>query len=75
MKKGVVKAQIYLVGWGSSGHYAASDEYDALKHLQYEFMENHEKLSDGIYRATYSDGTAITVDYNKVEYAVSKHSV
>lgn len=51
---------------------AAADEYDALKHLQYEFMENHQKLSDGVYRATYSDGTSITVDYNKGKYTVSK---
>ena len=48
----------------------ASDEYEALKHLQFEFMENHEKISDGIYRSTYSDGTTITVDYNKETYSV-----
>lgn len=49
---------------------AAADEYDTLKHLQYEFMENHEKLRDGVYRVTYSDGTIITVDYNKNDYKV-----
>ena len=50
----------------------AVDEYDALKYLQTEFMEEHEKLSDGVYRVTYSDGTVITVDYNKETYTVTK---
>ena len=50
----------------------AYDEYQPLKHLQYEFMENHEKLSEGVYRTTYSDGTMITVDYNKETYTVEK---
>ena len=50
----------------------AYDEYQPLKHLQYEFMENHEKLAEGVYRTTYSDGTKITVDYNKETYTVEK---
>ena len=51
------------------------EEYEILKHLQYEFMENHEKLSDGVYRTTYSDGTQITVDYNKKCYTVKKGDI
>ena len=43
-----------------------------LSYLQTEFMESHEKLSDGIYCTTYSDGTKITVDYNKNTYKVEK---
>ena len=50
----------------------AYDEYEKFKHLQYEFMENHEKLSEGVYRTTYSDGTIITVDYNACSYSVEK---
>ena len=50
----------------------AYDEYEKLKDLQYEFMDNHEKLSEGVYRTTYSDGTVITVDYNKETYTVAK---
>ncbi|MBQ3015438.1 MAG: hypothetical protein IJD79_01515 [Clostridia bacterium] len=48
----------------------AEDEYDTMKHLQYEFIDNHEKIAEGVYRVTYSDGTVITVDYNKGEYKV-----
>lgn len=53
----------------------AAEEYkifQALSHLQYEFIEEHEKLSDKIYRTTYSDGTKITVDYNTLSYTVTK---
>ena len=50
----------------------ADDEHQKLKHLQYEFMENHEKLSEGIFRVTYSDGTVITVDYPGCKYTVEK---
>ncbi len=46
------------------------EEYSSLSHLQYEFMESHEKISDGIYKITYSDGTIITVDYNNETYTV-----
>lgn len=53
---------------------AAYDEYEKFKHLQYEFMENHKKLGDGLYRTTYSDGTMITVDYNAGGYTVEKEN-
>ena len=48
----------------------AADEYDSLKYLQYEFIDNHEEIYDGVFRITYSDGTIITVDYNKGIYKV-----
>ena len=50
----------------------AYEEFQQLKHLQYEFMENHEKIGDEIYRVTYSDGTVITVDYPGCRYTVEK---
>ena len=53
----------------------AAEEYNIFKpltHLQYEFIEEHEKLSENVYRTTYSDGTKIIVDYNKLTYEVSK---
>lgn len=51
---------------------AAKEEFEPLQHLQYEFMENHEKIAEGVYRVTYSDGTKITVDYNAEKYTVEK---
>ena len=43
----------------------AADEYEQNKYLQYEFMDNHEKLAENVYRSTFSDGTTVTVDYDR----------
>ncbi len=53
----------------------AAQEYklfEPLTHLQYEFIEEHEKLADKVYATTYSDGTRITIDYNKLTFEVIK---
>lgn len=42
-----------------------------LSDLQTSFMESHEKLEEGVYRTTYSNGIVITVDYNKKSYTVA----
>jgi len=46
----------------------AADDYDRMKRLQYEYIENHERLADGVVRVTYSDGSVVTVDYEHGEY-------
>jgi hypothetical protein len=46
------------------------DDYQAMAFLQYEFMEKHEMLEDGIFKTTYSDGTTVIVDYNKLQYRI-----
>lgn len=40
--------------------------------VETEFMENHRKMADNVYETTYSDGTVVTVDYNKETYSVTK---
>lgn len=50
----------------------AADEYDKLSYLQYELMDRHEKLEEGVYKTTYSDGSFSIVDYNKNTYIVKK---
>lgn len=45
---------------------------EILAPLQNCFMEKHEKLSGGVYRVTYSDGTKITVDYNTGDYSIER---
>lgn len=49
-----------------------SELYEKLSYLQYHFMESHEMLSEDVYRVTYSDGSVVTVDYNKGEYDLKK---
>lgn len=41
-------------------------------HLQYEFMQEHTKVADGVFEVEYSDGTIITVDYNNSTYSIKK---
>lgn len=48
------------------------DVYEELSFLQYELMESHEKLSEGVYKTVYSDGSTVTVDYNKNTYTLEK---
>lgn len=53
----------------------AAEEYKLfapLAYLQYEFIENHRKLSDNVYETVYSDGTVVTVDYNDLTYRIEK---
>ena len=44
------------------------DRYEKLRHLQYEFMEEHEEISDNVFRTVYSNGEAVIVDYNREVY-------
>ncbi len=43
-----------------------------MSSLQTSFMEKHEKLSEGIYKINYSNGTVITVNYNNETYEIKK---
>lgn len=42
-----------------------SDDYEMLKPVRYAYMEKHERLSDGVYETTYSNGIKVRVDYNR----------
>lgn len=48
----------------------AYDLYKQVRHLQTEFMESHEHIAPGRYAITYTDGTAITVDYEQETFEV-----
>ncbi|MDO4585346.1 MAG: DUF5696 domain-containing protein [Planctomycetia bacterium] len=39
------------------------EEFEKLKHLQYEFMEGHDEIAPDIFRTTFSDGTSILTNY------------
>ena len=40
-------------------------EFEKRKHLQFEFMENHEEISPDVFVATYSNGEKIVCNYNE----------
>lgn len=47
-------------------------EYKEMAYLQSLFMEKHEKLVEGVYAVTYSDGSVVTVDYNAGTVTLTK---
>ena len=54
------------VRWMKEGH----DEFAGRSHLQFCFMDRHEKIADGVFRTTYSNGESVVVNYtdNAFEY-------
>ena len=48
------------VRWMKEGY----DEYARRSDLQFAFMDRHEKIADGLFRITYSNGAKMYVNYN-----------
>lgn len=44
------------------------DEFKKWEYLQFETMEQHDKLAEGVYCSTYSDGSRVVVNYTKEPY-------
>ena len=44
------------------------DEFKKWEYLQFETMEQHDKLANGVYCSTYSDGSRVVVNYTKEPY-------
>ena len=44
-----------------------ADIYATLSPLQYEFMEEHDAVDDGVWRTTYSNGSRLYVNYGNVQ--------
>jgi hypothetical protein len=44
------------------------DEFKKWEHLQFETLEQHDKLAEGVYCSTYSDGTRVVVNYSRKPY-------
>ncbi|MFK7695064.1 DUF5696 domain-containing protein [Paenibacillus sp. HJGM_3] len=69
--------------WIYSGEYAVwkdriVDEYkkfDRLASVYNQPIRDHERVSEGVYRTTYADGTAVTVNYNTKQFDVAKGGV
>lgn len=51
------------------------DEYAALRHLQFEFMEQHEMLAQGVFRTAFADGSEIVTNYGKEAFAYKGKTV
>lgn len=47
-----------------------ADDFKKLSRLQFEFMQKHEMTAPEVFETTYSDGTKVIVDYNKMDYKI-----
>ena len=54
---------------------AAYDEYQPMKHLQYEFIQEHKKIADNVFLTLYSDGTEFITNYNKTPFIYKGQTV
>ncbi len=48
------------------------DDYDLLKEERYLFIEDHEEISDKVFKTTYENGTVVTVDYNNHTFDIKR---
>jgi hypothetical protein len=54
------------VAWVKEG----CDEYDRRSHLQFCFMDRHEKVAEGVFRTTYSNGESTLANYGDAAVTV-----
>ncbi len=54
---------------------SAYDDYQPLKHLQYEFMEEHRELAPDVFLTRYSNGEETVCNYRKLPFAYKGKSV
>ncbi|MDR1965020.1 MAG: DUF5696 domain-containing protein [Planctomycetaceae bacterium] len=51
------------------------DEFETIRHLQYEFMESHEFITENVSRTTFSDGTNIVSNYSDIDFDYNGQTV
>ena len=51
------------------------EDYRAVEDLQYVYMENHERIADGVYRVTYANGARMIVNYTDAPVTVDGTTV
>ncbi len=49
-----------------------AEDYEEMKPERFEFIESHEEVSGGVFKTVYSNGTEVTVDYNKETYKIKR---
>ncbi len=54
---------------------AGYDEFEPLRRLQFEFMDEHDQLAPEVFRTGYADGTAVITNYGETDYDYQGHTV
>lgn len=50
------------------------DDYQLFKDERYEYIDSHEEIAENVFRTVYSNGTAVTVDYNNETFRIEKNT-
>lgn len=53
----------------------AYDEFQKLKHLQLQFMQDHREISKGVFVSTFESGEEIVVNYTSAPFEYKGESV
>ena len=53
----------------------AYDDYVKMRHLQYEFMDEHRELTQGVFLTGYSDGSEVVTNYSDKPFEYKGQSV
>lgn len=51
------------------------DEFQKLRYLQYEFMDDHKMIAPNVFKTVFSDGTAVIVNYDSKPFIFEKQAV
>ena len=54
---------------------AGFDDYARRSDLQYQFMDCHERVAEGVFRVTYANGTQLLANYNESPVTVGSRVV
>lgn len=51
------------------------EDYELLRPVRYEFMEQHDQIGEGIFRTRYSNGVEVVVDYNTKSFRIAQENM
>jgi len=51
------------------------DEFESMKELQYEFLNDHSELAPGVFRSVFSNGTQIVCNYTEEDFTYEGKTV
>ena len=51
------------------------EDFELLRPVRYEFMEQHDQIEEGIFRTRYSNGVEVVVDYNTKSFRIAQENM
>ena len=51
------------------------DEFESMKELHYEFLNDHSEIAPGVFRSVFSNGTQIICNYSEANFEYSGQTI